>query len=106
MIFTLRNKVLSPSRNVMFTLPRYEVLNVTGISSIRAEASIHRSINTKQWNKEKGTAYPVSVYAKKLNRYFEQQRNQVYLKQEELISKNKVVTARSLKNAYIGKDNE
>jgi len=36
----------------------------------------------------------------------EQQRHLVYLKQEELISKGKVVSARSLKNAYIGKDND
>jgi len=35
------------------------------IDGIRAEASINRSIDPKQWNTEKGNAYPVSDYPSK-----------------------------------------
>ena len=76
------------------------------IDGLRAEASIHRSIKPEQWNTEKGSAYPVSDNAKNLNRFLEQQRHLVYGKQEELINKEKIVSAKSLKNAYIGKNND
>ena len=76
------------------------------IDGLRAEASIHRSIKPEQWNTEKGSAYTVSDNAKNLNRFLEQQRSLIYAKQEELINKGKVVSAKSLKNAYTGKYND
>jgi hypothetical protein len=43
MTFTFQKEVLSPSWNGMLTLPRFEMLNATGISTM--ERSCHNPVN-------------------------------------------------------------
>jgi len=72
----------------------------------RAEVSIKRSINPDHWNEMKGEAESTTPYAGVLNQYLNQIRHQVYQHQLDLRDKRKVVTALSLKNAFLNIDNE
>jgi site-specific recombinase XerD len=67
----------------------------------RAEISIKRSIDPAYWNEVKGYAKTGSPYAKELNYFLEQVRHIVYEHQQELINRNKVISAESLKNAFL-----
>jgi hypothetical protein len=67
----------------------------------RAEISTKRSIDPDQWNDIKGCAKTGVPYAKELNYYLEQLRHKVYENQQDLINRNKVVNASSLKNAFL-----
>lgn len=72
----------------------------------RAEISIKRSINPNNWNEVKGQAKTTYPYAKELNYFLEQIKHKVYEYQQDLINKNKVVSAVSLKNAYLNVGND
>jgi hypothetical protein len=72
----------------------------------RAEISVKRSVDTAHWNEVRGCAKTGSPYAKELNYALEQIRHQVYEHQQDLINKNKVVSAVSLKNAFLFADEE
>ena len=67
----------------------------------RAEISIKRSIDPAQWNEIKGRAKTGVPYTKELNFFLEQVRHKVYEHQQDLINRNKVVSAVSLKNAFL-----
>lgn len=67
----------------------------------RAEISLKRSINPAHWNEVKGNAKSGTPYAKELNFFLEQVRHKVYEHQQDLISRNKIITATSLKNAFL-----
>lgn len=84
-------------------VPIYMRITVDGE---RAEISIKRSVNPGYWNEVKGNAKSGTPYAKELNFFLEQIRHKVYEHQQDLINRNKVVTATSLKNAFlnIGED--
>lgn len=72
----------------------------------RAEISIKRSVNSEYWNEIKGCAKSGTPYAKELNFFLEQIRHQVYECQQDLINKNKTISATSLKNAFLRPDND
>ena len=66
------------------------------IDGERSETSIKRSIDPDRWNSAKGMARSLSKVEKDLNLYLKQITHQVYLKQQEIEGKNRIVTARSL----------
>jgi len=72
----------------------------------RSETSIKRSIDPARWNTAKGLARSLSKVEKDLNQYLKQITHKVYLKQQEIEGKNKIVSARSLMNAYLNKDDD
>ena len=71
-----------------------------------AEISIKRSIPPERWDEFRKKAKPGSASAKELNMYLEQIRHKVYEHQRYLIDKNKVVSATSLKNAYLNVEDD
>lgn len=79
-------------------VPIYMRITVDGE---RAEVSLKRSVNPDHWNEVKGSAKSGTPYAKELNFFLEQIRHKVYEHQQDLINRNKLVTAISLKNAYL-----
>lgn len=72
----------------------------------RAEMSIKRSIDPARWNEFKGCAKSGTPFAKELNYFLEQIRHKVYEYQQDLIDKNKDVTAEAIKNAFLHSDEE
>ena len=72
----------------------------------RSETSVLRSIDKEYWDSAKGKAKPVNENNKDLNYYLEHVRHQVYLRQQEMEEKGKIITARTLRNAYLKKDDE
>lgn len=76
------------------------------INGERSETSIKRSIDPARWNTAKGIARSLSEVEKELNQYLKQITNQVYLKQQVLEGKRGVVSARSLMNTYLNKDDD
>jgi len=72
----------------------------------RAEISIKRSVNSAYWNEVKGCANSGTPYAKELNFFLEQLRHQVYERQQDLINRNKTISANSLKNAFLHPDKD
>ena len=76
------------------------------VNGERAETSIKRSIDPARWNPSKGLARSFTQVEKDLNQYLKHINRQVYIKQQELEEKNKVVSARSLMNAYLNKDDD
>jgi site-specific recombinase XerD len=76
------------------------------IDGERAEISLKRSIDPALWNEARGCAKPTTQYAKDLNFFLEQMRHKVYEHQQELISRNKLVTASSLKNAFLNRGDD
>jgi len=79
-------------------VPIYMRITVDGE---RAEISIKRSVKQEYWNEVKGSAKSGTPYAKELNFFLEQIRHNMYEHQQDLNNRNKVVTATSLKNAYL-----
>ncbi len=72
----------------------------------RAEISIKRTIDPAYWDGVKGNAKTGFSFAKELNNRFDQIRYEVYQIQQELIDRNKPVTAQALKNAYLNINDE
>jgi len=79
-------------------VPIYMRITVDGE---RAEISIKRSVNLEYWSDIKGNAKSGTPYAKELNFFLEQVRHKVYEHQQDLINRNKIITATSLKNAFL-----
>jgi hypothetical protein len=80
-------------------VPIYMRITVDGD---RAEISTKRSVNPGFWDEVKGCAKSGSLYAKELNFRLEQIKHQIYEHLQDLVSRNKPVTAQTLKNAYLG----
>ncbi len=66
------------------------------VNGERAETSVKRSIDPDRWNPSKGLALSFTQDEKDLNQYLKHINRQVYIKQQQLEEKNKVVSARSL----------
>jgi site-specific recombinase XerD len=84
-------------------VPIYMRITVDGE---RAEISIKRTVNPGFWNEVKGCAKSGTQYAKELNYFLEQMRHKVYEHQQDLINRNKIVTASALKNAFLNKGDD
>lgn len=75
-------------------------------NGVRSEAAIDRTIHPERWNGARGAAKSNSEDGRILNNYLELQKRRVEEIQEELERKKKRVTAKTLKNVYIGNDND
>lgn len=82
-------------------VPIYMRITVDGE---RAEISIKRSVNPAHWNETKGCAKSGTPYAKELNFFLEQIRHKVYEHQQDLINREKIVTASALREAFLNAD--
>jgi site-specific recombinase XerD len=80
------------------TAPIYVRITINGK---RAEFSAKRTIEPTKWNNAKGRAKGSNEQIKALNKYLDTIQAKVYDKQQELMQKNKSITAVSLKNAYL-----
>ena len=80
------------------TIPIYVRITINGK---RAEFSAKRTIEPIKWNNAKGRAKGSNEQIKALNKYLDTIQAKVYDKQQELMQKNKSITADSLKNAYL-----
>ncbi len=98
-LFFIKKSKLNKKREA----PIYLRITVNGE---RAETSIKRSIDPDRWNSSKGLALSFTQDEKDLNHYLKHINRQVYIKQQQLEEKNKVVSARSLMNAYLNKDDD
>lgn len=76
------------------------------VNGDRAEISIKRSIDPAKWNPSKGQAKSFTQDEKDLNQYLKHINRQVFLKQQQLEERNKVISARCLMNAYLNKDDD
>ena len=80
------------------TIPIYVRITINGK---RAEFSTKRTIEPTKWNNAKGRAKGSNEQIKALNKYLDTIQAKVYDKQQELMQKNKSITAVTLKNAYL-----
>ena len=85
------------------TAPIYVRITINGK---RAEFSAKRTIEPIKWNNAKGRAKGSNEQIKALNKYLDTIQAKVYDKQQELMQKNKSITAVSLKNAYLDITND
>jgi len=67
----------------------------------RVEISTKRSVNPDHWNDTRGSVKSGTPFAKELNYFLEQIRHKVYEHQQDLINRNKIVSAISLKDAFL-----
>ncbi len=84
------------------TIPVYVRLTVNGL---RAEFALQRSIDDGQWNHNKGRFQKCGNDTNRLNSYLELVKTKLYAYKLEQEEDSKKVTAQSLKNAYLGIDN-
>lgn len=81
-------------------VPIYARITVNGK---RAEISVKRSIHVDKWDNKKGAARGNGEYARSLNAYIDTVRNKLYEHHRRLIDKDEVITAQSVKSAYLNK---
>lgn len=79
--------------------PIYMRITVNGK---RSEISIQRKIEVLNWNSKAGKVRGTKNEVKNLNRLMDSIKNKIYKNHQELIEKNKPITAKTLKNAYLG----
>ncbi|MGB5417386.1 phage integrase SAM-like domain-containing protein, partial [Algibacter sp.] len=79
--------------------PIYMRITVNGK---RTELSIKRKINVINWNSNAGKVRGTKDEVKNLNRLIDFIKNKIYKNHQELIEKNRPITAKALKNAYLG----
>ena len=84
------------------TAPVYARLTVNGL---RVEFALQKSIDEQRWNKEKGCIMGNKSDAKKFNSYLDLVKNRLYGYKLELEQEGNEVSAISIKNAYLGIDN-
>jgi site-specific recombinase XerD len=80
------------------TAPIYVRITINGK---RAEFSAKRTIDPNKWNNTKGRAKGSNEQTKSLNKYLDTIQAKVYENQQELMQKNKSITAYTLKNAVL-----
>jgi len=79
--------------------PIYMRITVNGK---RSEISIQRKIEILNWNSKAGKVRGTKDEVKNLNRLMDSIKSKIYKNHQELIEKNKPITAKTLKNAYLG----
>ncbi|MCK5137957.1 MAG: hypothetical protein KAR19_19375 [Bacteroidales bacterium] len=106
----MRRKILSITFFIKKSKPlrggKVRVFMRITFDDVRSETAVDRTISPKQWNTARGAAKTNSEEGEILNSYLELQKRRVEDIQEELERKKKRITAKALKNAYIGKDND
>ncbi len=79
--------------------PIYMRITVNGK---RSEISIQRKIEVKNWNSKAGKVRGTTLKVKNLNRLMDFKKSRIYSIHQDLIEKNKIVTAKAIKNSYLG----
>jgi len=82
-------------------VPVYCRVTVNGVSR---DISIKRKIELDRWDNNRGNAKGSRNEIKALNAYLEQVRNRLYESVQDLEKERKLLTAESVKNRYLGKD--
>ena len=81
--------------------PIYARITVNGK---RSEFSIKRKVLLEKWNSDAGKIKGTSSEARELNRYINAIQNKIYRIQENLTENGDLITAKRIKNSYLGKD--
>ena len=99
--------------SILFYLKKKKKVDPDGLGYIcmritldgqRSEVSLKRKIHPDYWDTKNNRAKPSYEYHRDLNHYLDHTRNQVFILQEEMERKNKVISARSLRNSYLRRD--
>ena len=72
------------------------------VNSHRSELSIQRKINVSNWNVKAGKVRGTTPEVKALNRLMDSIKNKIYTIHQEFIEKNRLISAKALKNSYLG----
>ena len=72
------------------------------VNGLRAELSMHRSVNPDKWNRDKGRVNGNSVWADELNNYLKGNELKVYQVKKDLEERDLLVTANAVKNVLQG----
>ncbi len=91
-----------PKRNDVNKEGKVPVYMRITLNGKRSELSIQHKVEIEHWNTGAGKAKGNTQEAKNLNRLMDTIKNKVYTHYRELVEKNKVISAKSLKNAYLG----
>lgn len=81
------------------TAPIYLRITVNGK---RAEISTKRTVAPEKWNSAKGCVRGTTEEVKSLNAYLDTVRSKVYEHHQQLLIRNKQITAQAIRNAYLG----
>src|SRR5690554_1156414 len=81
--------------------PIYARITVNGK---RSEFSIKRKVLLEKWNSDAGKIKGTSTDARELNRYINAIQNKIYRIQENLTENGDLITAKRIKNSFLGKD--
>ena len=81
------------------TVPIY--VRIT-INKQRVEFSLQKSIEGSQWHTKKGYALGTSKTTREINSYLDFVKSKLLIKKRELEEENRIVTALTLKNQYLG----
>lgn len=81
------------------TAPIYLRITVNGQ---RAEVSTKRTVAPDKWNTDKGCVRGTTEDVKALNAYLDTLRSKVYEHHQQLLIRNKQITAQAIRNAYLG----
>lgn len=76
------------------------------VSGKRAEVSINRKVTINKWSSETGKVKGYSSESRELNQYMESIKSRVYKIYQELLLKNEFVTARKVRDLYLGKESK
>jgi site-specific recombinase XerD len=94
LFYIKQSKMGSDSR-----VPIYLRITVDGK---RSELSTKRSVFPDKWNSSKGCVKGTNEEVKTINAYIDTVRSKVYKHHQQLLIRDKTITARALKNAYLG----
>ena len=81
------------------TAPIYLRITVNGQ---RAEVSTKRTVAPDKWNTDKGCVRGTTEDVKALNAYLDTLRSKIYEHHQQLLIRNKHITAQAIRNAYLG----
>jgi site-specific recombinase XerD len=84
-------------------IPIYCRITVNGQ---RAEISLKKYILPKLWDSKTNSAIGKNIESKKINDYLRVVRNKIHDHQSYLFEKNQVITARKIKNLFLGKEDD
>ena len=97
--FSLLFYLRKSKANAMDFAPIYLRITVNGK---RAELSINRTVQTQKWDSARGRVKGNTSEVKSINSYIDIVRSKIYDHHQNLLQRNKEITALSLKNAYLG----
>ncbi len=83
------------------TIPVYARITINRQSS---EFGLQRNVNPDGWDSTKGRAIPNSKQNKELNNYLETMKGNILIKKRELEDQGIILSADTLKKAYLGTD--